>query len=177
MGQAEVDAFWADARLRTRLARPVGSTDSQTLGPTPPPAWAFGVSPEQADELLDLVLRGLKTATASSLWDYEYEGEELPQVGRLTIILDGDERPRALIQTTSVEIVPFDQVGQEHVVAEAEGDLSVAHWREVHEWFFRENLSSPRGFQPNMPVVLERFAVIYPSAAERAATAASQSSW
>lgn len=169
MGQAEVDAFWADARLRTRIARPAGSRDSNTLGPEPPPAWAFGGSPEQADELLDLVLRGLKTATASSLWDYEFEGEELPQVGRLAIILDGDERPRALIQTTSVEIVPFDQVGPEHVVAEAEGDLSVAHWREVHEWFFRENSSSPRGFSPDMPVVLERFAVIFPTAAERAA--------
>ncbi len=137
------------------------------MGAKAPPAWAFGGSPEQADELLDLVLRGLKTATASSLWDYEYEGEELPRVGHLTIILNGDGLPRALIQTTSVEIVPFDQVGPEHVVAEAEGDLSVEHWREVHEWFFRENSSSPRGFQPDMPVVLQRFAVIYPTAAER----------
>lgn len=169
MGQAEVDAFWADARLRTRLSRPAGSTDSLILGPTPPPAWAFGGSPEQADELLDLVLRGVKTATASSLWDYEHEGEELPEVGALTIILDGDDMPRALIQTTSVTIVPFDQVGPEHAEAEAEGDLSVAHWREVHEWFFRENSSSPRSFEPDMPVVLQRFAVIYPSASDRAA--------
>ncbi|MCA0438048.1 MAG: ASCH domain-containing protein [Austwickia sp.] len=176
MGQAEVDAFWADARLRTRVARPAGSTDVHTLGPTPPPAWAFGGSPEQADELLDLVLRGLKTATASSLWDYEHEGEDLPQVGELTIILNGDDMPGALIQTTSVEIVPFDQVGPEHVVAEAEGDLSVEHWREVHEWFFRENSSSPQRFRPDMPVVLQRFAVIYPSAGERAVLP-SQSSW
>lgn len=168
MGQANIDAFWDDARLRTRLSRPVGSSDMAVTGSTAPPAWAFGGSPEQADELLDLVLRGLKSATASSLWDYEFEAEALPTVGRLTIILDGDGMPRALIQTTSVQIVPFDQVGPEHVVAEAEGDLSVQHWREVHEWFFRENSSSPKGFRPDMPVVLERFAVIYPTAAERA---------
>ncbi|WP_219106044.1 ASCH domain-containing protein [Austwickia sp. TVS 96-490-7B] len=178
MGQADIEAFWADARLRTRLSRPAGSLENQTLGPTPPLAWAFGGvgAPEQADELLGLVLRGLKTATASSLWDYEYEGEALPEVGRLSIVLDGEGMPRALIQTTSVDIVPFDQVGPEHVVAEAEGDLSVEHWREVHEWFFRENSSNPRGFQPDMPVVLERFAVIYPTAAEREA-ARRQAEW
>lgn len=169
MDQAEIESFWADARLRTRLARTAGGAGSLTLGATVPPAWSFGGSPEQADELLDLVLRGLKTATASALWDYEFEGEDLPVVGSMAIILDGDEHPRALIQTTSVEIVPFDEVGPEHVVAEAEGDLSVAHWREVHEWFFRENSSNPRGFQPDMPVVLERFAVVFPTAAERAA--------
>ena len=174
--QEEIEAFWADARLRVRLARISGCLGPLDLGPTPPLAWSFGGSPEQADELLDLVLSGWKTATASALWDYEFEGEEVPKVGRLAIILDGDDRPRALIQTTAVEIVPFDQVGPEHVVAEAEGDLSVEHWREVHEWFFRENSSSPRRFAPDMPVVLERFAVIYPSAAERA-TATAQNSW
>lgn len=170
MGHAEIEAFWADARLRTRLSRPAGGENDEFLGADPPMAWAFGGvgAAEQADELLELVLRGLKTATASSLWDYEHEGEMLPEVGRLSIILDGDGMPRALIQTTAVDIVPFDQVGPEHVVAEAEGDLSVEHWREVHEWFFRENSSSPRGFRTDMPVVLERFAVIYPSAAERA---------
>ena len=40
-----------------------------------PDAWAFGATSEQADELLGLVLAGTKTGTASSLWDYEAEGE------------------------------------------------------------------------------------------------------
>ncbi|WP_074788479.1 ASCH domain-containing protein [Austwickia chelonae] len=176
MVQADIDAFWAHARLRTRLSRPAGSSGEMALGPVPPVAWAFGArgAPEQADELLDLVLRGLKTATASALWDYEFEGESLPEVGRLAIILDGDQQPRALIQTTAVDIVPFDEVGPEHVAAEAEGDLSVEHWREVHEWFFRENLSNPQGFRSDMPVVLERFTVIYPTPGQRSVP---ESSW
>jgi histidinol-phosphate aminotransferase len=32
-----------------------------------PEAWAFGAEPAQADELLALVLAGIKSATASSL--------------------------------------------------------------------------------------------------------------
>ena len=44
------------------------------FGPTalevvPPPAWAFGADAEQADALLELVLEGAKTATASALRD------------------------------------------------------------------------------------------------------------
>ncbi len=163
----EIEAFWADARLRVRLSRISGSSGPLELGPLPPLAWAFGGSPEQADELLDLVLRGLKSATASALWDYEFEGESLPAVGSLAIILDGDGHPRALIETTGVHIVAFNEVGPEHIVAEAEGDLSVRHWREVHEWWFRENSSNPRGFADSMPVVLQRFRVIFPLGSKR----------
>ena len=50
-----------------------------------PDAWAFGATSEQADELLGLVLAGTKTGTASSLWDYEAEGEPLPTAGDLSI--------------------------------------------------------------------------------------------
>ncbi len=38
-------------------------------------AWAFGSTPEVADELVSLVLKGVKTATASLVWSYEAEGE------------------------------------------------------------------------------------------------------
>ena len=47
----------------------------------PPAAWSFGATPEQADELLDLVLDGTKTATASALWDYDADDEPLPEAG------------------------------------------------------------------------------------------------
>lgn len=73
MDDAELRAFWADARVRGGL-NPVeayiGATAADTV---PPPAWSFGSTPEQADRLLQLVLAGRKTATASALWEYEEE--------------------------------------------------------------------------------------------------------
>lgn len=73
MDDAEIRAFWVDARVRAGL-NPVeayiGATAADTL---PPPAWSFGATPEQADHLLGLVLAGRKTATASALWEYEAE--------------------------------------------------------------------------------------------------------
>ena len=156
-----VEAFWELARFHARLNVAPSYFGPTTLEVVPPPAWSFGATPEQADELLALVLNGTKTATASAGWDYEAEGESLPQAGTLGIILDGRGHPRALIETTAVETVPFDEVDEEHAFLEGEGDRSLAHWREVHKRFFTENAGHDRGFTPDMPVVLERFRVVF----------------
>lgn len=157
----EILQFWLRARPATERGRvPVisGGLPHDTL---PPPAWAFGATAEQADELLALVLSGVKTATASALWDYEAEGEEAPSVGDLSIVLDGQGHPRALLQTTTVRVVPFDEVDAHHAAAEGEGDRTLASWRAGHERFFTEHASHDRGFSPTMPVVLEGFELLY----------------
>ena len=46
----------------------------------------FGDSLELAEELGQLVVSGVKTATSSSLWMWETEGTLLPQPGLLSII-------------------------------------------------------------------------------------------
>jgi uncharacterized protein YhfF len=58
------------------------------------------------DVLLELVLSGAKTGTASSLGDHESTGEPVPQPGALSITLDGASQPRAVLETTEVAIVP-----------------------------------------------------------------------
>ncbi|GAA5207144.1 ASCH domain-containing protein [Microbacterium kyungheense] len=127
-----------------------------------PEAWAFGATPAHADGLLALVVAGVKTGTASSLWDLDATGEPLPRVGDFSIILDGAGAPAAVIETTAIEIVPFDQVGAEHAHAEGEGDRSLAAWRDIHERFWRDHSENPRGFEPDMPVVCERFRLVHP---------------
>lgn len=128
-----------------------------------PEAWAFGATPEHADDLLDLVLAGVKTATASSVWDYEATGDPQPEVGELSIILDGRAQPRAVIETVELRTVPFDQVSEEHAHAEGEGDRTLRAWREIHERFWREHSDDPRGYAPDMPVLCERFRLLHPS--------------
>lgn len=161
MSQSEIDAFWEDARIHvglTELAPYVGATP---LSAIQPPAWSFGATPEQADRLLQLVLDGIKTATAGALWDYEAEGDELPTPGMLSIVLDGAGHPRALVRTDDVQIVPFREVGEEHAYAEGEGDRTLASWRAEHERFFNEHAAHDRGFRDDMPLVLERFTVLH----------------
>jgi uncharacterized protein YhfF len=157
----EIEAFWRTARARARLDSVPGYFGPSTLEVVRPPTWAFGDTPDQADRLLALVLDGTKTATASAAWEYQTEGEPLPAPGALGIVLDGAGRPRVLLATTEVLVVPFDEVDEDHAHAEGEGDRSLTHWRETHERFFGEHTASGRPFRPDMPVVLERFQVLY----------------
>lgn len=125
-------------------------------------AWAFGDSNEMADELAKLVLAGTKTATASNYRLYQLDKEELPYEGQLNIILNGAGMAVAIAETTTVEIVSFDEVTEEHAYLEGEGDRTLEYWREVHEDFFKKELDrANQSFHNQIPVVCERFKVIY----------------
>ena len=159
-----VEAFWELARFHAKLNAAPTYFGPTALEVVPPPAWAFGADAEQADALLELVLDGTKTATAGALWDYESDEAPLPVVGSLSIIVDGRGHPRALIETTAVEVRPFDEVDAEHARLEGEGDLSLEQWREAHRAFFAEVATHDRPISDDMPVVLERFKVVYQEA-------------
>jgi uncharacterized protein YhfF len=126
-------------------------------------AWAFGSTPEVADELLNLVLQGVKTATASLVWSYEAEGEALPVEGGYSIVLDGRGLPACVIQTTRLSTKPFDEVDAEQAFLEGEGDRSLDFWREVHWRYFGEECRQI-GREPHlkMPVICERFIRVFP---------------
>lgn len=148
MNTPEIARFWAEVR-----------SDHPHLPAAPPEAWAFGATPEQADDLLGLVLEGTKTATASAFEDYEAEGESVPLVGDLSIILDGSGSPRAVLEITAIDIVAFAQVSAEHAHAEGEGDRTLDSWQRLHGEFWREHAAA--GFSEDMAVVCERFRVVH----------------
>lgn len=128
-------------------------------------SWAFGHTPEHADQLGALVLAGTKTATASLVWGYESGVEQFPQAGQYSLILDGAGDPLCILQTTAVEVRPFEEVDAVHAHLEGDGDLSLDYWREVHWRFFSEECAQ-LGKTPDrrMPVCCERFRLCYPPA-------------
>lgn len=119
-------------------------------------AWAFGATSQQADELADLVNRGIKTATTSA---YElYGNEKLPEVGEWSIILDSKGEPVCVIQEKVVEIIPYDLISKEHAYHEGEGDRGYEYWRRVHDDFFRHEYQElGKEFYPQAPMVCEVF--------------------
>jgi uncharacterized protein YhfF len=122
----------------------------------------WGDSPHVADELGALIASGTKTATCSALWAYEAEGEPLPSVGLKTIVLDGNDDPLCIVETTEVEVQPYDEVDARFAFDEGEGDRSLEYWRDAHWRFFSRTLPGI-GREPttDMPLVCERFRVIY----------------
>lgn len=118
-------------------------------------AFALGANSEDADILSDLINRKIKTAT-TSIYDPD---DEMPVVGSYSIVLNGKNEPVCVIQTKTVEIMPFKNVSAKHAYLEGEGDRTYESWRKSHLKFFtwecREELN--REFTEDTEVVCESF--------------------
>jgi uncharacterized protein YhfF len=91
-------------------------------------------------ELVDAVLRGDKTATAGLRTDYApHTDEPLPEVGQRFALLDFDDNPVAVVETTEVQVVAARDVDPAFASDEGEGFESVEDWRRAHERFWAEH--------------------------------------
>jgi len=125
-------------------------------------AFFFGDSENMADELVALVLRGIKRATAGAVWTYEAEGKRLPMPGDLSIVTSWSGEPLCVIETRAVDVLPFAEVSAEFAATEGEGDGSLSFWRAAHrQYFTRECAKAGRQFAESMLVACERFDVVY----------------
>ena len=114
-------------------------------------SFAFGDGPKLADELLDLVIRDLKTATCST--------EDEPNIstpGEQWIVLDGRGTPRCVIETTEVTYRPFGEVDAAFAHEEGEGDRSLDYWRNAHRNYFGRQGK----FREDMMLMCERFRLV-----------------
>jgi uncharacterized protein YhfF len=157
----------SDATTRTEAARAFWETfrrvHPQVAHDTPYDVWYFGDDQELADQLYPLVLRGIKRATASLLWEYERDAEVLPAPGGYSVITDFAGIPRCVVQTTDVRIMPFDQIDAQFAFEEGEGDRSLIYWRRAHWDYFSERCRAlDKTPSLDMQVVCERFRVMYP---------------
>jgi uncharacterized protein YhfF len=121
-----------------------------------PVSFSFGDSPKMADELLGLVISGVKTATCGALRDYLAGSNEMPVVGRRDVVMNGEGRSAALIETLEVTIRSFDEVDESFAHDEGEGFRTLAEWRKGHQAYFERN----GGFSPDMELVCERFKLV-----------------
>jgi uncharacterized protein YhfF len=125
-------------------------------------AESFGDSPEMAHDLGALVASGTKTATCSSLWEWEAEDDPLPEPGAKCVVLDGSGEPLCIIETVKVEVRPYNKVDARFACEEGEGDRSLEHWKDTHWRFFTRSLAEiGKEPTPEMPLVCERFRVVY----------------
>jgi uncharacterized protein YhfF len=124
-------------------------------------SFAFGDSPALADELLELVLKGTKTATCST--------EDEPNTskpGERWIVLDGCGTPRCVIESLEVAYRRYREVDAAFAYEEGEGDRSLAYWRQAHrEYFGRQGK-----FSEDMMLMCERFRLVEVFADSRVAS-------
>lgn len=149
---AHLSTFWAE------FAKHAGGVDEERFSE----AFFFGDSEQMANDLARLVLHGAKRATSSALWAYEAQAQRLPQPRDLSVVTNWHGHPLCVIETQSVEIVPFRNVTAEFAAAEGEGDRSLFLWQREHwDFFSRECAAAGRTFSDCMLVVCARFDVLY----------------
>ena len=114
-------------------------------------SFAFGDSPALADELLELVIKGVKTATCST--------EDEPNTstsGERWIVLDGSGMPRCVIESVEVSYRRYNEVDAAFAHEEGEGDRSLDHWRDAHRRYF----TRMGRFSEDMMLMCERFRLV-----------------
>ena len=126
----------------------------------------FGNTPALASHLAALVAKGQKTATAGLLWAWEAEAGGPPHVGQVYAVHDSDGTPITVIENITVQIVPFNCVTEAFAREEGEGDLSLDWWRRTH-WHYFSDECRRLGREPveDMPIVCQRFRILYPAQA------------
>jgi uncharacterized protein YhfF len=121
----------------------------------------YGDSPELSEALLALIRSGRKRAGTGLLWAYEHDGQPLPAVGDIEIVVDHRQAPVLVTRVTSVQVLPFAEVTAEYAAIEGEGDGSLAEWRRNHWAFFgRECARIGRVPSEEMPVVCGVFELV-----------------
>jgi uncharacterized protein YhfF len=124
--------------------------------------WHFGNTREMATELVDLVLAGRKTATASSLAMNQLEPESAPKPDGYSVVTDYDGKPVCVVRTVEIRHVPFDEVDAVFAAEEGEGDLSLEYWRRVHlDYFTKEAEQHGFEFDQKSIVCCERFELLF----------------
>lgn len=127
-----------------------------------PLSFYFCDNQNDADECAELVVKGIKQATATSMWWFEKNKEPLPNVGDQFIITDWNGNAKAIIETTKIEQVPYNEITEEFAETEGEGDKSLSYWKKVHEAYYKREME-PFGepFYEEMIIVCEYFKTIY----------------
>lgn len=148
----QIDAYWASFLLKS------GRDPSTPLYDV----FHFDDNETDADALVELVLHGQKRGTAGLLWEYEGGDKREPRAGDLSVVTDWSGSPRCVIETLRVDVCAFDEVSEEFVVAEGEGDRSVKYWRDTH-WAYFGRVCKLIGHDRTlkMPVICEWFDVIF----------------
>lgn len=113
--------------------------------------FSFGDTPQLADELAFLVVKGVKRGTS---W-LQSEGQQT-QVGQKHVVLDGKGSPVAVIETVELRLLRYDEVDEEFAYDSGEDDRTLSSWRVGYRNYYERQGK----FAPDMLMYCERFKLI-----------------
>lgn len=102
-----------------------------------PESWYFHNNKEDANRLGELTLSGKKKASSALYVWYEEANADLPKMGTKQIITDFDEMALAIIETITVDIIPFNKVSKDYAEMDMVRNIEpLKKWKKAHWDFF-----------------------------------------
>jgi dipeptidase E len=92
------------------------------------PEWQFGTN---NDNLVELVLKGIKTATTS------LDTKNVPRVGERSILKFENEKKACIVETKKVVITKFKNITSEMAFLEGEGNRTLDYYKKAHMDYFK----------------------------------------
>lgn len=123
-GDAILEAFWQDARVRGRLNRLEVITGQAPQSSLRPPSWALSESPVESHRFAEGIVSGRVAGLGHVPSGPAGDPEATSAAGDLSILTDGAGRPRALLRTRRVETVT---VARAEELSRAVVDAVVVH--------------------------------------------------
>ena len=71
----------------------------------------LGMPGPMRDRLVQGVLSGKKSATSSLLIEWEQDGDQLPEVGDRSTVIDSSGVPVAILELTQIDVLRLEEVG------------------------------------------------------------------
>ncbi|SOE09973.1 uncharacterized protein YhfF [Hoeflea halophila] len=106
-------------------------------------------------EIIELMRSGRKTATCATLDEFEDNPGSYPEVGRIDIVLDWNERAAMAVRTLSLEKIAYSEMDPGRVPPQGEF-VDLDDWRRGYAAYLGRN----GGFDPNVTLLYERFEVV-----------------
>jgi uncharacterized protein YhfF len=129
-----------------------------------PESWYFHNNKEDANRLAELTLSGKKKASSGLYLWYEEANADLPKMRTKQIITDFDGMALAIIETISVDTIPFNKISKDYAEMDMGTNIEpLKKWKKAH-WDFFASAMEESGEKPTeeMLIVCERFETIWP---------------
>ncbi|MFT6167367.1 MAG: hypothetical protein ACJAV5_001757 [Vicingaceae bacterium] len=117
---------------------------------------------KEAKVCAQLTKDGIKQASSTSLWWFEKNHADLPEVGNIYVVTDWYKIAKAIVEVVKVEQIPFNKITEEYAAIEGEGDKSLKYWKDTH-WAYYTGEMDEFDEKPteDMLIVCEQFKTIF----------------
>lgn len=129
-----------------------------------PESFYFHDNKEDANRLGQLVLSGKKSAGSGLYLWFKEANVDLPKVGLKLIVTDFEGKALAIIETKSVDTIPFNKISEKYAAMDMGTNIEpLEKWKKAH-WDFFASAMQESGEIPteNMLIVCETYATIWP---------------